>query len=194
MGQPKLLLPWPCRDQPTATIMDRLLEAWTSSRVSQVVVVVRPDDVALANACRRWPVQVVEPEIPPMDMKASVQFGLEFLQSRFQPDRCDRVFVAPADLPTLSTAVIDRLVESPHNEDSIVVPVFGDRQGHPILIPWQLTNEIFRLGEDEGIDALVERHPKQSISFDPSELMEDVDTPDEYRSARAAVDDRPPPS
>ena len=69
MGRPKLLLPWK-----GATIIDYVLEAWTSSGVSAVVIVVRKRDGDLAAACRgHASVEVVSPDTDPEDMKASCQ-------------------------------------------------------------------------------------------------------------------------
>jgi molybdenum cofactor cytidylyltransferase len=178
MGQPKLLLPWS-----HGKLIDQVLEAWTSSRVSHVVVVVRRDDPELCRACERWPVVVVRPEDPPGDMKASVQIGLRYLESQFQPTANDRCFIAPADLPTLTSKIIDRLIDTESDFSSIVVPQFGDRQGHPALVPWEITGEIFQLAEDEGVDRVVQRHKKTAVPFAPEDAINDVDTPEEYQRA-----------
>ena len=56
MGRPKLLMRW--RDGP---VIDAVLDAWRASRVDQVVVVVRPEDQALAVNCERPGVHVLVP-------------------------------------------------------------------------------------------------------------------------------------
>ena len=184
MGQPKLLLPW--RD---ARLIDHVLAAWTSSQVSRVVVVIRSDDVELSHACERWPVDTALAEDPPRDMKASIQIGLRHLESQYQPTTGDRCFIAPADLPTLSSKIIDRLIHEDSDSSTIVVPQFGDRQGHPTLLPWPMTEEIFHLGDDEGVDRLVARHKKLGVPFAAHEVIEDVDTPQQYREALRLADD-----
>ena len=179
MGQPKLLLPWG-----DGLLIDQVLQAWTNSHVSQVVVVVRQADSELAAVCKRWPVRVVQPPTDPRDMKESVQIGLRVIVRDFQPTCQDRCFVAPADLPTLSSRIIDRLIAAESNASTIVVPQFGDQQGHPALLPWSITDEIFRLGEDEGVNRVVARHEKRMIAFSPQEAVNDVDTLADYRRAR----------
>ena len=178
METPKLLLPW--RD---GTLIDHVLQAWSSSRVDQVVVIVRFDDQALRQACDRWPVTIVVPREEPRDMKHSLQIGLRHLQSQCRPAVYDRCFIAPADLPMLSAAIIDRLLETPSDQSTIVAPKFGDRQGHPALLPWPLTDEIFHLADDEGVNRVVARHPKQFVPFAADEAITDIDTPEEYQSA-----------
>ncbi len=191
MGKPKLLLPWQASSLGTrasspstpTTVIDQVLHAWTSSRVARTVVVIRNGDIPLREACRRHAVHIVEPEITPIDMKASCCVGLQFIQQQFRPDSSDRCFIAPADLPELNNAVIDCLIASESLPAEVVVPKFGTRIGHPILMPWPLTREIFELDIAEGVDAIVARHPKRCICFPPEELVADIDTPEEYEHA-----------
>lgn len=205
MGQHKLLLPWPeaaggladaqhsVSNAPDGVnrpwqVIDGVLQAWTCSRVAQVVVIVRADDEALLNACRRWPVLIVRTAQPPADMKASCCLGLQFIEQHFRPDLTDRCFIAPADLPSLKTGIIDRLLQTPFSPDSIAVPMFGDRLGHPILLPWGRTHEILTLQENQGIDCVVNRLPKTTIPFPANERIRDIDTPQDYRQALSAAE------
>ena len=194
MGQPKLLLPWPnefgdiplphpdVNGIPTSRVIDHVLYAWTCSHVDEVVVIVRNDDRELRDACLRWKVSLVQPEIAPVDMKGSVQHGLRYLQKQ-RPNSIDRFFVAPTDTPTISSAIINRLADVTVDQDTIVVPSFAGRSGHPVLLPWGLSQEIFTLGENVGVDQVVSRHPQMMVEFGEDERVGDVDTPDEYQAA-----------
>ena len=194
MGQPKLLLPWPKDGSDSSSpqsdavgisnsrVIDQVLHAWTCSRADEVVVIVRHDDQELRDACSRWKVSIVQPEIAPGDMKESVQQGLRYLQ-KYRPNSIDRFFVAPADTPTISSAIINHLVDMTADQETIVVPTFAGRSGHPVLLPWGLSQEIFALGENEGVDQVVSRHPQMMVEFGADERVGDVDTPDEYEAA-----------
>lgn len=182
MGQSKLLLPWG-----DGLLIDQVLHAWTSSEVRQVFVIVRKDDLELAEACRRSGAQIIFPTSDPQDMKESVQCGLRVIAESFRPSEQDRCFVAPADLPTLTPQIIDRLIATEVDASTIVVPQFGEKQGHPALLPWQITREIFELGPDEGVDRVVKRHEKLAVAFAESERVMDVDTPEEYQRMRDAA-------
>ena len=175
MGQPKLLLPWQ-----DGLLIDSVLKAWTDSAVSQVVVVIRHDDHELAEACRRWPVTLIRPEIEPPDMKASVLCGLRHIQSACDPDATDRCFVAPADLPLLSAALIDQLMAETADSRSIVVPSFGDKQGHPAHFPWSMMRQIETLGPDEGINKIVKSSKTLDVPLPRSAAVTDIDTMSEY--------------
>ena len=177
MGKPKLLLPWG-----KSNVIETVLDAWQKSRVREVVVVVHPDDTRLAEICRARNVHVVVAESPPPDMKASVRLGLAFARERFSPRDGDAWLLAPADVPTLTPHVIDLLL-SRHNpvQPEILVPRHGDRRGHPALFPWPLADEVARLAESEGVNALFNRHPVREIPLPPELAASDVDTPEEYQ-------------
>ena len=80
MGEPKLLLPWG-----ETTIIESVLAAWRASRVARIVVVVHPEDTRLAELCRAASAMVIQPEIPPPDMKASVCHALAWLAVHESP-------------------------------------------------------------------------------------------------------------
>ncbi|WP_372897083.1 NTP transferase domain-containing protein [Stieleria sp.] len=182
MGGAKLLLPWG-----DGLLIDQVLAAWTDSRVDEVVVVVRKDDQALTEACRRHRVHLVHPNDDPLEMKTSVQCALREIQTRFTPKIHDRCFIAPADVPMLSPRIIDRLIAAESDASTIVVPEFGGKPGHPALLPWPLTAEIFELGPDEGIDRIVKRNRQLAVPFPAEQRVVDVDTPEEYERLRDAL-------
>lgn len=175
MGQPKLMLPF--KD---GKLIDGVLGAWTASVVCQVVVVVRQNDHDLRRACQRWPVTVVCPAVDPVDMKQSIQFGLREIEAQFQPTERDQCFIAPADLPGLSADLIDRVVATPNPHRQIVVPKFGDRRSHPVLMPWAITGEIFQLADDQGVNHLISRHDTRTADFPASDALDDVDDREDY--------------
>lgn len=191
MSSPKLLLPWPSielaalTDAPT--VMDAVLDAWTSSRVSVVVVVSRADDTGLHEVCDRWPVVTLTPTPDPVDMKTSVQIGLRHIESEYQPTDRDFCFVAPADLPGLKSSVIARMMNEIDAASGVVLPRYGEQLGHPALLRWRITPEIFALGEDEGVDQVVKRHPQQFVAFAASERVSDIDTDAAYQHALAEL-------
>ena len=177
MGRPKLLMRW--RE---ATVIDAVLDAWRASRVDQVVVIVRPEDLALAERCRRPGVSVLVPPIAPAEMKISVQFAIAHLRQVYQPTDTDAWLLAPADLPELSAELIDHVLAAYQpSAPSIVVPQVRARRGHPVLFPWKLAADLYQLGPDEGVSALVQRHSLTQVDWQDDRMFEDVDTPADYR-------------
>jgi len=181
MGQSKLLLPWG-----EATIIETVLAAWQSSRVDRIYVVTHPDDAELAAICRRAGANVAAADVPPPDMKASIQLALETVRRKEAPTERDAWLVAPADIPQLSPRLVDRLLDAhdplnPH----ILVPVCGPQRGHPVLFPWRLAEAVARLAPNQGLNALVDRNPIRQVECPPEEATwADIDTPEEYRHLR----------
>ena len=177
MGQPKLLLPWN-----ETTVIDHVLQSWTSSRVSETIIVIRKDDDRLYDACRRHSVQVLMPPTDPVDMKASFLFGSSLIVG----DRPDWCFLSPADLPTISKSIINRMYNhaSTVADESVIVPCFGKKQGHPVMLRPPAIENLSKLPSDQGLNSLVDQLPNSRVYFTKNERVEDIDTPQEYRSLR----------
>jgi molybdenum cofactor cytidylyltransferase len=177
MGGSKLLLPWG-----GTTLVEHVLGVWRASRVTAVVIVVRPGDDALAKVARRADVDVVVPETAPAEMKHSVQRGVTYLRERYAPQPQDVWMMAPADVPLISSHLIDALLAS-HRPDSptIIVPAIQSQRGHPVLFPWERARDVEDLAEDEGVNALSKRFPSRTLAWDDAAILSDVDTPDDYR-------------
>ena len=176
MGRPKLLLPWGSN-----TVIEQVLDAWRASRVSRTVVTVHPVDTALAEVCRKAGVDVVVTRPPPEDMKASVLQGLDHLASAYHPTADDVWLLAPADMPLLTTGVIDRVLDAwLAGPGEIVVPCGQCRRGHPVAFPWPLVEAARRLAPDQGLNQLLTRHPVRLIELGEELTLTDLDTPEEY--------------
>ena len=180
MGAAKLLLPWG-----DGTVIAAVIAAWRGSGVRDVIVVIAPDDLALAAECQTAGATVVVPPMPPAEMKNSLQAAIahaELLCERGLAFDC--FLVAPAALPWLESATIDRLLaafaESPAE---IIVPTHAGRRGHPIVVPWDLAAEVLALADGDSLKTLVERHPVRTIECDVS-VLGDLDTPEDYQAAR----------
>jgi len=180
MGTPKLLLPWR-----GATVLEAVIRAWQASRVSEIVVVAHPEDQQLHKLVVSTEADLLVADPPPADMKASVAAGLKRIEERFDPRWHDVWLVAPADMPQLSPAVIDKLLAShDRHHPSILIPVHRTKRGHPALFPWPLALELKDLPVDEGVNGLQNRHPVRTVACSPAALSPDIDTPEDYRRLR----------
>ena len=155
----------------------------------------RPGDDALADAVNRFKIQssqckvvTVIPENPPPDMKASLQAGLQHLEQNYAPTADDAFLVAPADMPGLSTAIVNRLIERhiAGARRQVFAPTIYGRRGHPTLFSWPLASEVFALAAHEGLNAIVERHspafvPCEDLLAKGEDPFADIDTPVQYQ-------------
>lgn len=164
-------------------VIDQVLGTWTRSCVTETIVVARGDDELLIAACEPWPVHLLRLDQETPDMKASVQVGLRYVAQQFAPDETDRCFIAPGDLPLLTTEIVNRLASTTKEVVQPIIPCFGGRRGHPALFPWLLTQEIFHLAPQEGINRIVARNPTHRVEFPAHAMVKDMDTPEEYEAA-----------
>ncbi|MGH7138629.1 MAG: nucleotidyltransferase family protein, partial [Pirellulales bacterium] len=141
MGTAKLLLPLGGK-----TIIERTIDAWRSSGVDRVLVVVRADDAPLAAIVRESGATLVAADPPPADMKTSVQAGLHYLADYEKPAANDVWLTAPADLPSFSGEVVRRLLAT-YNPAAPQVLVAGHAgcAGHPVLFPWSYAADVAKL-------------------------------------------------
>jgi molybdenum cofactor cytidylyltransferase len=185
MGRPKLLLPWGGQ-----SIIEHVIGVWHASRVDRVIMVVHPLDKRLAEMGVAAGACVVRPAEAPAEMKDSVALALAEA-ALDQPAATDAWLLAPADLPGLKAASIDRLLDAYASAqgrvaaDTIFAASWQARSGHPVLFPWSLAGEVARLAPSEGLNALVARHPVEAIETGPDALADDLDTPEDYKRLRA---------
>ncbi len=191
MGAPKLLLPWPTADRPDGLLIDHVLDAWQASVVDRVVAVIRCDDKPLLDACHKWDIDVIAPTEPPPDMTSSIRAGLQHVATVYRPGLYDGCFIAPSDLPSLKTQVIDglwkaALVQWPATEilpQCVWTPTFAGQSGHPALLPWPACAGIFDLPVGAGVDSHVRSLTRHTVSFPINWANQDCDTPDAYQQA-----------
>ena len=95
-------------------------------------------------------------------------------------------------MPRLSTTIINRLIaehvdalRDERAEPAILLPIVGQERGHPVLFPWSLARQVDRLGEQEGVNSLLDRNPVRRIAVDSTESFADIDTPEDYRRLHA---------
>lgn len=182
-GVAKLLLPLH-----GVPLIAHTLTAWQAAGISPLVVV-RRGDQPLADVCRSYGAEVLQPETPPPEMKVSVQLALQYLQQRYRPAANFAWLLAPADMPRLSPAIIERLLTTKSGTAEILVPTIFDKQGHPVLFPWSFATQVFQLAANEGVKALLTRNPFREIACDDlvsagSDAFCDVDTPLDYQRLR----------
>lgn len=192
MGRPKLLLPWQA-----STVIETVLSAWCASRATRVVVVVRPDDPDLARVCGKFDIDLVVADEPPPEMKDSVRLGLDHISACRLPAKEDYWLLAPADVPRLSTASIDRVIAclTDNAPDAPVVPTHQGRRGHPVAFPWRLATVVRDIPAGMGINWLLKGRPIVECAAQADAVAADLDTWDDYvSSCEGATRDRSAPN
>ncbi len=195
MGQPKLQMPWGNH----ATMLEATLATWASNNVTEVLVIVHPDDHQLQRIVQRTTARLIVPQEPPPEMKISIREGLRWLAKHRNPTADDVWLLAPADMPRFSPRVVATLIarhqqqisapadlplHSTTDVPAIIVPRYAGQRGHPVLFPWPLAAEVEQLDSSEGVNTLLGRHRILELDVEDPDILQDVDTPEDYQRLR----------
>ncbi len=179
MGRPKLSLPLGGR-----TVLELVVAALRQPGVDEVLVVVGPTDSELAALAEKAGASVLRLAEATVDMRATVERGLNLLEERFHPHPDDAWLLAPADHPTLDADVVRRLIAAhvARSSQSIIVPIHDGRRGHPTLIAWRHVSGIRSHPGGKGINDYLRSQQEQIMEVPaPSPaVLWDMDTPEDY--------------
>ena len=170
MGSSKQLLP--LGPQP---VIRHCLDSVITAGLQDIVVVlgVAHDDIEAAIG--GLPVRTTVNNDLQSDMAGSVRTGLKAI------DRAATgVLVCLSDHPLVSAGAIASLVRT-HSEhsDSIVIPVYNGRRGHPTLFPRTAIEDLFR--GTTLRDVITDRAGQVSLlDVDDEGVVLDMDTPEDY--------------
>jgi CTP:molybdopterin cytidylyltransferase MocA len=107
------------------------------------------------------------------------------------------VLVQSVDQPA-PTSVLDALFtrleaalgDAPSTPPAVIVPVYGSRRGHPILLAGHLVPELRAVDEaTAGLRAVVQRHAAEvvEVPVDNASVTWNLNDPAAYAAARAAA-------
>jgi molybdenum cofactor cytidylyltransferase len=173
MGTPKMLLPFG-----GMTIIEKVIENVVSSGAGNTMVVLGSSADEILERISGLPVKHCCNENYREGMLSSVKCGFNNL-----PERFDAVIVLPGDYPCIGAGVINILIESfSGSKKKIVIPLFKGKRGHPILISYELREEVLRLSPEKGLRELQDRFPDDvlEVDVDDQAVLKDIDTMDDY--------------
>jgi molybdenum cofactor cytidylyltransferase len=186
MGRPKLTLPLGGR-----TVIEHIVSGLCRGGCDHVLVVVGSHVPQLVAPAESAGAHVCVLADRTQDMRATVEYGLRWLEARFHPRPDDAWVLAPGDHPMLDAEVVRRLIGeyarlSGRDAHPVVVPTFNGRRGHPTLIAWHHVDGLRLHPKDQGLNTYLRTlsgHVHELPAADESVLL-DLDTPDDYERLR----------
>jgi len=205
MGRDKALLPWPpgplaASAKPAGYLADRsvlaaeLSAASCQTFLSAAIEALRPFTqlvlvVAGRNADNLAPVLyasdaslVVNPA-PERGQFSSLQIGLQELLNRGR----DAALVTLVDRPPAESATIEKLIaafeEASQRGKWTVVPEYGGKHGHPIIVGREMIERFLR-APATGTAREVEHSVQERVEYvavEDARVTMNIDTPDEYQ-------------
>lgn len=184
MGQPKQLLPFG-----EHTILERVVDTLLTAGVGEVVVVLGHLADRVRAVLGDRPVRAVVNASYRQGMLSSVKCGVRAVGAG-----CEAVLIALGDQPHIEGAVVSEVMRAYRAGDAgIVIPRYGDKNGHPIIINLQKYREaITNLPEDAGLNALMQEHADdvRLIDVATEDIIRDIDVPDDYTRELARFTER----
>lgn len=177
MGRPKLSLPWN-----DGTVLEGVVGTLRSAGIERVLVVIGPHVPELGPLAERAGALVLRLAGPTVDMRATVVQGLSWLEQTFHPSDEDAWLLVPADHPALDAELVRRLLAAGQGGQSIVVPTFAGRRGHPTLVGWRHVAGLRAFPVEQGLNSYLRRFPEQTVEVAVSTdaILRDLDTPEDY--------------
>ncbi len=185
MGQPKMLLPYGA-----STIIETVAHAALSASVDEVILVLGAWEDRIREAVARLPLTLAVNTEYRKGMLSSIQCGFRHLG----PDT-EAAVILLGDQPEIPAKVIDMVVDAWRSSGKgLVVPVFADRRGHPLLVDMRYRDEVRGLDPATGLRALLNAHEDDvhEIAVPVEAILNDVDTPEDYRKLTGGRGFSPP--
>lgn len=173
MGQPKMLLPF--RGKP---MIEHIIENIRTAGLEDIIVVIGAEKEKLPVLLQKLSVNFCVNNEYRQGMLSSVICGIMNL-----PENVSAMLIFPGDQPLISPDTIAAVVKRSISTDKgIIIPVFKNRRGHPVLIDAKYRSAILNLNPEEGLRSLAASYPEDvcEIETDDPGILKDFDTYEEY--------------
>ena len=169
MGCPKALLEY------QGESFLRRLSGMLAGVCGRVVVVLGYDAERVGTAAPESVQTVINPA-PERGMLSSLQCGLRALDA-------EAVLFLPVDYGGIGRSTVARVAAEAGTAE-IVVPVFAGRHGHPVCVSRAISMELLALPETARAREVIRRHRSETryVMVDDPGVVNDVDTPEDYRA------------
>jgi xanthine dehydrogenase accessory factor len=173
MKEPKLLLPYKEK-----SIIRTIVETIGQSKVHETVVVLGANREKIQEALEDSSVTFCTNRNYKKGMLSSLQTGLKSL-----PDHSDACMVFLGDQPMITPGIIDAIIDAySRTQKGIVLPVFENRRGHPVLIGKKYIPDINAIDPKVGLRDLIWKFPDDiaEVGVDEEGIIRDIDTREDY--------------
>ena len=175
MGFPKMLLTFNGK-----SMIENVINNVERSEVDKTMVVLGSHREILTEIILKTNVSICYNDNYKEGMLSSVKCGFKNMPSDFKA-----VLVFQGDQPFIPPDVINSVIQKYLSSGKgIVMPVYGMKRGHPLLIDRKYSQEIEKLDPDEGLRALSHKFPGdvQEVETDDPGILRDFDTFEDYKS------------
>jgi len=177
MGFPKALLR--LNDE---TVIEALLKEYNNSNLSGTIVVLGAYKEEIEPLVKeKFPyTEIVINQNYKMEMFSSIQTGISAVNGG------DAVLIGLVDHPFITKEIINKLINE-FDGNSILIPAYKGRKGHPIIIPLSLKGEILSMkAENHSLRDVINNHKDmvKIVEVNTDSILFDMDTPEKFEEAK----------
>lgn len=178
MGVQKLLLPWKGK-----TVIETVVDTLIQTRITEIVVVTGRDAEQIASSLKSKPVQIIyNPDFADGNMVTSLRTGLKALRNRV-----DAILMVLADQPQMMETTVQALVDEwNQNQNSLCIPSYQMRRGHPWVIPARLWDNLNNLDSHQTMRDFIRINVQEIwyVVVETPTILADLDTPEDYEQQK----------
>jgi molybdenum cofactor cytidylyltransferase len=152
MGSLKALLPWE-----GTTLLQYQLTQLKRSKVDQIVVVLGYQSDKLLPYVKESSVHLVWNQNYEEGKTESIRIGVQAVHNE-----ADCLILTSVDQPVTHNLLDAMITEFIQTNRNIIIPVYNERRGHPILLSTKLRDEILQINEEtNGLKAILQKRNKE---------------------------------
>ena len=171
MGSSKPLLPLGEK-----LIINHCLDNLLAAELTDITVVTRQDSTQIRDVVSSYSIRTIANFDPQSDMAGSIRCGLADLNPK-----ATGVLITLVDHPLVQPSTLRKLLTHHLNSpNSILLPVYHHKKGHPVLFPVSLIQDIFRLPTLRDI-VHNNRSTIKEVKVGDRGVILDTDTPEDYK-------------
>lgn len=111
-------------------------------------------------------------------MFSSVKVGLKNVSG-------EHFFLIPGDYPIIKKDTYEKMIKSKGN---ILIPTYGGKKGHPILINSNYINKIINSSTYKSLRDFIKEYGFTTIELQDQGILMDIDTIEDYEKVRSYYD------
>lgn len=160
------------------TFVEHCVDNLLASQVGEVIVVTGHRESEVRRALGNRPISFVHNPGYRLGMSSSIKCGVTALTHQAQA-----FVISLVDQPHIEAAVVNHLIEKYEAaRPLIVIPTYGGKSGHPILLDVRIKNEILAMDPNIGLRQVVAAHSDEITQVEVSTraVLEDCDLPEDY--------------
>lgn len=175
MGEFKQLLPFQGK-----TFIECCVDNLLASEVDEIIVVTGHREAEIRQALGNRKIKFAFNNDYLSGMSSSIKCGVFALD-----EKTNAILIALADQPQIHSSIISKVIAVYETERPLlVVPIYANRRGHPIILDAKLREEILLLDPSQGLRQVVQAHKEQALYVEmmSDAVLLDFDYPQDYQN------------